>query len=207
MLSSVGPGEPFLKIVDGVQTVYDAFICNQQPSRDDFVDMAQCAIRLGKLDPVFRAGLTAMPPDILQEPEQDDVEELTALLEVVPFDSLLDNERLILNPTFGSASRMIGGADSDLISGDSLIDFKTTKDDAIDVKFLDQLLGYYLLARGERARNPNFPEIKRLGFYFARRGFLQIWPISQWVDHPEFVAVEKWFWDVLRGAPHRQAAT
>ena len=184
-------GRRALKIIENVRATYATFIERRKVRREDQEALARCCIRLAKVDIVLRAGM--VDPTMLQEPQPDDVAELIDLLGVVPFDSLLNQERLILNPTFGEASTRIGGADSDLISGDMLVDFKTTKEDSVDVQSLDQLLGYFLLSRNERTRKPNFPEINRLGLYFTRHGFLWVWPASQWVDHPRFEEIERWF--------------
>jgi hypothetical protein len=158
--------------------------------------MASHALRLARLDLSERTGAGVITQDetIFQEPSAAQVDELVALLSIVPFNDLeLNREPLILNPGFGKSSNQIGGADADLLLGDLLIDLKTTKKDSIDVRWLDQLLGYFLLARNERKHRRTFPEIKRLGFYFARRAFLWVQPVSGWVDHPKFAETEEWF--------------
>ena len=124
----------------------------------------------------------------------DDIQELVEMLDLVPFD-LLIRTPLILNPSFGEASRLIGGADTDLVVGDTLIDVKTTSRDTIDPGWLDQSLGYFLLARRHRAANPDFPAITRLGFYFSRQGRLWMRPTKLWTEHPSFAGIEKWFFE------------
>ncbi len=87
----------------------------------------------------------------------------------------------------------MGGADVDLIVGDVLVDLKTTKESEIKVNYLDQLLGYYLLARRLRRIDPTFPEINRLAIYFCRHGHLWVAEATRWTDNPRFSEVEEWF--------------
>ncbi|HZZ72236.1 MAG TPA: hypothetical protein VFE24_08280 [Pirellulales bacterium] len=163
----------------------------KEVSRKDKEEMAKCSILLARIDLILRASI--LDPTMLLPPEPDDVSDLINLLEIVPFDTLLNQECLILNPSFGKSSGAIGGADTDLISGETLIDFKTTKQNSISVQSLDQLLGYYFLARNERLIDPNFPEITHLGLYFTRHGFLWKRPVSLWLENPKFAEVEMWF--------------
>jgi hypothetical protein len=111
----------------------------------------------------------------------------------VPFDQLLHDEAMLLNPTFGETSELVGGADADLITGETLVDFKATKKQEIDGAHLDQLLGYYLLARRQRRADPTFPAIRRLAIYFCRHGHLFALDASTWAKHPLFQETEQWF--------------
>ena len=148
------------------------------------------AIRLAKLDPVYRA--LRLDPRF-EDADSEDVEDLLAMLNIIPFDSLLHKDSLLLNPTFGESSQIVGGADADLIAGNLLVDFKVTKKGEMSVRDLDQLLGYYFLARRQRHLDPKFPEIKGVALYFCRHGHL--WPldVATWIDQPEFLDIEKWF--------------
>lgn len=183
-------GNRALAVVRAAKSAQQRYIKLPIVGREDQEEIARHAIRLAKIDTIFRAA--RLDESLFWEPESDDVQELAAMLAIVPFDAWAEST-LILNPTFGEASRKIGGADCDLLAGDLLVDFKTTKEGLVAVQSLDQLLGYYLLTRNERTRNPSFPEIKRLGLYFARYGFLWERPVSQWVDHPQFEEIENWF--------------
>jgi len=122
------------------------------------------------------------------------VDDLLGLLAVVPFDSLIDHKVMMLNPTFKETSQLIdGGADADLISGDMLVDFKTTKKGEMSAADLNQLFGYYLLARHQRQIDSTFPTINRLAFYFCRHGHLWIQNTTTWTAHPQFAEIEEWF--------------
>jgi hypothetical protein len=167
-----------------------AHLCAKTPNPESLADLAAHAIRLAKLDSLprvlqFDAGF--------EEVEREDVDDLLAMLAIVPFDRLLHSEAMLLNPTFGSTSAMVGSADADLITGDMLVDFKVSKNSVIAADSLDQLLGYLLLARHERRLDPTFPAINRLALYFCRHGLLWVQEASAWAGHPQFAEVEDWF--------------
>jgi hypothetical protein len=106
---------------------------------------------------------------------------------------LMHDDVLLLNPNFGASSRIVRGADADLIAGDMLVDFKATKKERMDERDLDQLLGYYFLARHERDLDQTFPAINRLGLYFARYGCLWVQDTRVWTDQAQFAETEEWF--------------
>ena len=100
------------------------YVKNKAPTRAERTDLAAHAIRLAKLDSVRRGRL--LDPQF-EEADPEDVQDLLDLIAIVPFDALLHKEVLLLNPTFGDSSRIVGGADADLIVGNLLVDCKTTK--------------------------------------------------------------------------------
>ncbi len=173
--------------------------------------MAGHAIRLAKLTALVASGRRGFDPTF-EEAAAEDVEDLLALLALVPFNALLHDRTLLLNPVFELASLLVGGADADLISGDTLVDFKTTMNSSMATQNLDELFGYYLLARRQRQADPTFPAINRLALYFARHGYLWTWDASTWTGHPQFAETEEWFFnrakEVFRakkpGAPRAQ---
>lgn len=189
------------KILQEAKSAVAEYLNLRKPNRATLENLAAHAIRLAHLDAVVRA-LKLDPTFEAANPE--DVEDLLALLAVVPFDALLHDRILLLNPTFGEASKLVGGADADLITGDMLVDFKATKRDSMQPEDLDSLLGYYLLARHQRQIDSKFPEIKRLSFYFCRHGYLWMEDVTTWTDHPQFAEVEKWFFKRAEGF-HGQA--
>jgi hypothetical protein len=174
------------------------------PTRDQLTDLARHAIRLAKLDDPYRAG--RLDPHF-EQADSVDVEDLLDVLEIVPFESLLHSELLILNPDFKQSSKLVGNADADLIAGDLLVDFKVTKADIVKEEYWDQLLGYYLLARNQRRLDPTFPEIKRVAIYFSRHAYLWSVDATAWTNHPQFKEVEQWFFirakEVAKMPPRR----
>jgi hypothetical protein len=177
-------------VVEKAKAALSAYVKMKEPDHSAQADLAAHAIRLAKLDEMCRA-LQLNPT--FEEADSDDVEDLLALLAIVPFHELIHPQRVLLNPLFGETFSAVGGADADLITGDMLVDFKTTKSDEMQVVSLDQLLGYYLLARQCRRSDPSFPVINRLALYFCRHGILWSQEASRWTNHPQFSEIEEWF--------------
>jgi len=177
-------------VVEKARSAVAAFVKNKSPTLPEQADLAGHAIRLAKLDVMYR--VLQLEPSF-EDAAQEDVEDLLGMLAIVPFESLLHDKILMLNPNFGETSPLVGGADSNLISGDLLADFKTTKTSEMEPKNLDQLFGYFLLARHQRGADPKFPEIKRVAFYFCRYGHLWVLDVATWTHLPDFLKVEQWF--------------
>jgi hypothetical protein len=177
-------------LVDNSRAAVADYVKLKSPTPADQAELAAHAIRLAKLDVVYRA--RRLEPGF-EEASSEDVQDLVDLLAIVPFEELLDDKLLLLNPKFRQTSHLVGGADADLIAGDLLVDFKTTKKGEIEVGNLDQILGYLLLARRQRSVDPTFPVINRLGLYYCRHGFLWSLEASAWTSHPEFPGLEQWF--------------
>ncbi len=154
-------------------------------------EMASHAVRLAKVDGISRSGVVDEDLAGVDPAAQHDI---ANLLEVVPFTDLSHPSVLHLNPVFASYSALVGGADADLIAGAALIDFKVTGDSTLRAEWLRQLLGYFILARGARLEDPTFPEIRRLGVYFARHGYLWTARASAFMSDPSlFAKTEAWF--------------
>ncbi len=161
------------------------------PTPADLRELARHALRLAMLDPVFREYRAR--PSTFAEPADEDVQELVELLGCVPFDQLVSPGAMLLNPIFGSASLLVGGADADLITGDLLVDFKVTIRGRVDPGHLDQVAGYLLLAREQRRLDPAAPEVRRVGVYYARQGYLWTADAEEWTGRPGFAEFEAWF--------------
>lgn len=135
-------------------------------------EMAAHALRLASLDSVYRAGRVDID---LNEPDPEDIRDLVAILGIAPFDVLDPYFRtgpVLLNPTFGRYSRLVGGADADIVAGGVLLDVKTTNYPEFG-KDLAQILGYAILADHHRLEEPSFPEVREIGFYFSRHGTVE----------------------------------
>jgi hypothetical protein len=66
------------------------------------------------------------------------------------------------------------------------------KGDKIDPGAFDQLFDYFLLARNQRQTHPEFPEIRRVGLYFARHGYLWVTDVAEWTGRSDFAETEQW---------------
>jgi hypothetical protein len=179
-------------VVERAKAADAAYLKAEGPGRSTQAELAAHAIRLGKLEEFYRS--RQFDPTF-EEADPEDVEELLDLLSVVPFEALLHDKVLFLNPEFGEATRLVGGADADLIAGDALIEFKTTTAGEAKPEHVDQLLGYFLLARHRRRAEPTFPEVKRFAIYFTRHGYLWDRDAALWTGHPDFPEVERWFFE------------
>lgn len=166
------------------------YLRESAPSQASQRSLAGWAVRLAKLDGVYRRD--EFDPTFAEAPGPL-VDELVALLKVVPFRHFTHSESLVLNPYFGEASRLVGGADADFIAGDLLVDVKTTKSAAVAGEALDQLFGYFLLSR-----RAGFPPIQRVGLYFSRFAQLRTGPTAFWTERPEFPDTERWFFERAR---------
>jgi len=180
-------------IVEQAKAAADGFALNPSPSVDDFRFLARQALQLARLEPVFRSG--RMFPSVFDEPDVEDVKDLLELLDIVPFEHLVDPKTVFLKPHFEESSDLVGGADADLIVGDMLVDVKTTKKPVMEADQLDALLGYLFLARNQSGLDPRWPRVSRLALYFSRHGCLWTLPAWNWTQCRGFGDVEKWFFD------------
>ena len=77
-----------------------------------------------------------------------------------------------------------------------LIDIKTTKIFQMKREYYDQLIGYYTLYRIDGIDGmPGDNEIKKLGVYFSRYGYLHSYNIEDIIDENKFPEFIEWFKD------------
>lgn len=162
---------------DQVKIDYEMYLTNGIMT----CDLLKGTIFLAQLDSIYRSGRTDVFTPITEQ-DADDLENLLNVAKNVDFFST--SLECLLNPTFGEASKLVGGADADLVIGDTLIDIKTTKNPK--QQFLDawlQIVGYYIL----NMINNNECNIKNIGIYFSRHGVLKIFPVDVLGDVGTFV--------------------
>lgn len=151
-------------------------------------ELLKTVISLAKVDVIYRAHII---DENLGIAEEKDIEDLRNLISTVPEDVFNAKEVCILNPTFNEASRMVGGADADIIIDDILIDIKTVKDMKLSRSDFNQLIGYYILYKigkvdGLSPQN----EITKIAIYFSRYGYLHIIDLVDVINYntfPEFI--------------------
>lgn len=141
-------------------------------------------IYLAQLDVIYRSGFV---DEALGRAFPEDVKDLRNLISLVRPQEFKAENRCFLNPTFGSASRLVGGADADLLIDDTLIDIKTTMHFRIDREHFNQLLGYFMLYElaGIDGIKPK-PKITKIAIYFARHARLQVFELNEIVDPRTF---------------------
>jgi SNF2 family DNA or RNA helicase len=187
------------KVVLAARRNQREYLRSQEPAPELFTRLAEDALRLAKLDSLYRSG--TLDPTF-DEASSRDVRDLLHLIRAVPFEgpmgTLLREGGIRLNPTFGRYSGLVGGADADLIASTTLVDLKVTKFPDFTDLHLAQLLGYSILAdRYRDAERRRFPSLSRVGLYFARHGVLSILDLGAVRGNPEYVAVG----DLLVGGP------
>ena len=182
-------------IIESAKSDLADYVASESPAESITVDLAKHTIRLAHLDSFYRSTRLDRNFEVAHSEDADD---LVAMLKVVPWGELVDDSLMYLNPDFGGSSMLVKGADADLISGETLIDIKSVKNARLEAKYLDQLFGYFILARHERSTDRKFPEIGKMGLYFSRYG--RVWKADTelWTSFPEFKETEQWFLEEAR---------
>lgn len=184
---------------------FSSYITNENVGIDQQRIIIADALRLAKLDLIFRPGYIDDTCNSVDNIDDGDIDDIEKLLSITPYDDLAHPTIMKLNPTFGKYSTLMGGADADVISGEMLIDVKTTKNDKIENTALYQLISYMILARGLHKIDNNFPEIHTLALYFSRHGYLWKLPASSILSQSNYNSVEQWYLDhaktVFKGVP------
>ena len=122
-------------------------------------ELIESTLSLAYLDPIYRANqgheYVGMPID------EKDIEDVRKLISIIIPDYFKARKLCIINPTFGTASIMVGGADADIVVDDNIIDIKTTKKFELQLRDFQQIIGYYVLHQigGVGELQPK-PEIK-----------------------------------------------
>lgn len=162
------------------------------------------ALRLAYLDVGLRIGPERIDWKGLAKPAADDIADLQALIALVDAPTFKARRVCLLNPTFGAASLLVGGADADLLIDGCLIDVKNTKDPYLDARDFFQLVGYYLLngyagTTGRSAKATVYP-VNSLAIYFSRFGFLWKMPVEEVLPAKVTPETARWFFDSVCGS-------
>ena len=166
-------------------------------------DLLNACLRLAYLDVALRVGPDRIDWKGLDKPDKRDIADLRALLALVAGSTFKASSVCLLNPTFGMASILVGGADADLLIDDCLIDVKNTKDPHLDARDFLQLIGYYLLngyAGMSCAGKPAAYPINSLAIYFARYSFLWKFPAEEVLPSKAAPETARWFFDAVCGS-------
>ncbi len=159
--------------------------------------LLKSAIQLAKLDGIFRGGLPGQV--VLEDVDKRDQDDLQQLVRVIPAGDFKTRAVCVLNPTFGEASVLVGGADADVILDDKLIEIKTVQKCRLPSNYLHQLAGYYCLYRiGSVTGMPTDWPLRSLGIYFSRHGYLYTLPMTECWKTRDFNAFLRWFEDLIR---------
>jgi len=175
------------QIIEQAKTAYDSYLSSGEIT-DEVIESCLC---LAQLDPIYRSGYVDENMGIVHS---EDVADLRNLVSIVNPEIFRAKELCMLNPTFGEGSRLVGGADADLLIDDVLIDIKTTKNLRLTRDDFNQIMGYYVLFRISGVDNvPHPPTIGRVGIYYSRYGELFMVPIQDVVDDETLPRFIDWF--------------
>ena len=150
------------------------------------------ALDLAKLDFLYVKGY--LPPIRQSKPDENDMADLRQLISIINPETIKANHTCVLNPSFGPEASNLMSAAGDIVIDDVLIDIKTYKNLKVDRDIFNQLLGYYTLYRigGIHGMPPN-NQIKRLGVYFSRYGYLHTYNVEDLANESKYLDFIEWF--------------
>jgi hypothetical protein len=153
-------------------------------------ELLGATLDLARLDGIYRSGRVA---DDFGQALDGDIDDLRRLYEVIPEEEFAGAETVILNPEFGSASKLVGGADGDIVLGSTLIDIKTVKEATLKPDYWRQLVGYAVLADIAHDELDHMPAFTAVGLYFSRHGVLWRTSASRIYQHEKYAKFKSWF--------------
>jgi hypothetical protein len=175
------------QIVERVRVDYADFLSSGRITDE----LVESALLLAQVDTIFRAKVVDKN---LGDVHKEDIEDLSKLISLIDLQFFKASRLCLLNPTFGDASLLVGGADADLVIDDAIIDIKTTKNFGLDREDFNQLIGYFVLHEiagfGNLAPRQS---ITRVGIYFARFGYLHTIDLDGIIRPETFPNFVKWF--------------
>lgn len=144
-------------------------------------DILKSTILLAQLDLIYRAGYIDENMGVV---DNDDIQDLGNLISLVNIEDYKADSYCLLNPTFGEGSRLVGGADADLVIDNQMIDIKTTKKLEVSRDMFNQIIGYYILGNigGIGAENVDISNINEIGFYFSRYGIKYMYDVEDIIN-------------------------
>jgi hypothetical protein len=166
--------------------------------------LARAALFLAAMDKAYRTGPETVVTAYLRAPLQHEVEDCMRLVRAVPKEIIIAKRRAALNPTFGEASSLVGGADADFVIDDTLVDIKTTKYYQVTAAQLHQIVGYrILLAACEEGGSTALgaPTITHGAIYFSRHAKLERLHYSDLIDRRDFLKLSRWFINYVAERP------
>lgn len=154
-------------------------------------DILKSAMLVAPLDLISRAGFI---DENIGTVDNEDVKDLRKLFSIVDSKPFKAKSLCILNPTFGDASSLVGGADADILIDNTLIEIKTVKNWKLQRYHFNQIIGYYILSRiGGINGAPSKHKIDTLGIYYSRYGELYTFPVKALINERRLLAFIKWF--------------
>jgi len=128
------------RIVETARRYYLSYLRSKRQEKPA-AELIRATVDLAQLDLVYRICLSELRPI-----KRALLEDVTSLLALVRPDDFMAKRTCVLNPTFGAASALVGGADADIFIDGTLIDIKTSKHLEMGRDVFNQLFGYYCLS-------------------------------------------------------------
>ncbi|MCK8061701.1 MULTISPECIES: hypothetical protein [unclassified Fusibacter] len=154
-------------------------------------------IKMSRIDMIHRSAQNDI--DVFAEVDSKDIEDIQNLYNVFKQQDWVAKDVCYLNPVFGEASLMVGGADADLIFNDVLIDFKTIKKAGMTRTSFDQLMGYYLLNEiGGITEKGKIQTINSVAIYSSRYGEIMKIDIEDIFDTNRLPELKSWMKEVSK---------
>ena len=150
----------------------------------DGTEIIKTCIFLAYVESVARGGLNDFIIDSLFSPPQEEIINDLKKLGNTFYKSFIKPELIgrkkfiIYNPRYSElTTSILGGIDADLLIGNTLYDFKTTKNNYYNLDHSMQMTGYYLFYLLDKALSLksilNKTYIKKLAFYKSRTGIVE----------------------------------
>ena len=204
--SKIWIAEQAIKLLMPNEEVYETgveIISNVKELRNEFVETGKLSqelirqtLRMSYIDPVFRAGVGIEYIGI--DADKADVEDIERQFALIDEKLFMAKYICLLNPSFGEASKLVGGADADFVIDDKLIDIKTTKKLELKLNDFCQVIGYLLLHRIGGIDGRKEIEINQLGIYYSRYGYLFMFNVKDLIDGKSLHAFTKLFENRIR---------
>jgi hypothetical protein len=178
------------KIIKTSKLLYEKYIADGILNNK----LLRSILLLSKLDIIYRTnGKYNLSLDD-RELDRKDIIDLKNLISIVNPSIFKAKNICLLNPTFGEASRLVSGADADLIIDDTIIEIKTVKQVALNSDYFNQAIGYYILS--ELCENDHIIRkcnISKIGIYFSRYAFLYLIDLDTIIKRNTFLEFKNWF--------------
>ncbi len=185
------PKTPLIKeaqqIIERAKAAHHGYLSSGEMSDE----VIRSTLLLAQLDPIMRRSYI---DENLGSVDSEDVADVRKLISIVDPEMFRAEKLCMLNPTFGEASTLVGGADADLLIDHALIDIKTTKKPSFTRDYFNQLVGYYVLYKiGGVSNAPYPPTIKTLAIYYSRYAELYTFPVETVVADETLPSFIEWF--------------
>ena len=180
------------KIINDVKKLSREFIKTGKLSDE----LIRQTLRMSYIDPILRAGTGI--EYIGLDADKADIEDIRKQYYLIDKKLFTSKEICLLNPSFGEASRLVGGADADFLIDDKLIDIKTTKNLEFRLNDFCQIIGYFLLHKISGIDEDKSIKINQLGIYYSRYGYLFSFNIADIISNKSLDSFTKYFENRIR---------